>query len=295
MRNMPIYYGTNKARPNVNRMYYGNNLVYTSFDGLCFTAQQANSTVSYKTTGTVDLSGIMYSFDGSNWIHWGYTVVNIPTRVTTIDENGNEIEIDTAITSTGNTITLANVGDKVYVKNTNNVLQEGISSTFQFVMSGRIAASGNLNSMINYADLYDYCFMEIFKGCSSLTTPPELPATKLAAFCYQGMFFNCISLTTAPELPATTLADACYYVMFYGCSSLTMAPKLQATTLVDYCYYGMFYGCTSLKVNQNDSTGTKIFTCPSTSGLIVAVDDMFSITSGTFIGTPTEGNTYNWY
>ena len=116
------------------------------------------------------------------------------------------------------------------------------------------------------------CYRNMFYGCSSLTTAPELPATTLATHCYYGMFWNCTSLTTAPELPATTLAQNCYYSMFDGCKALTTAPELPATmlasscysymfrncyklttapqlpatTLKDYCYQYMFYGCSSL-------------------------------------------------
>jgi hypothetical protein len=63
--------------------------------------------------------------------------------------------------------------------------------------------------------------MDMFDGCSSLTTAPALPATTLATGCYRGMFYNCTSLTTAPALPATTLATACYRAMFYNCSKLS--------------------------------------------------------------------------
>ena len=94
--------------------------------------------------------------------------------------------------------------------------------------------------------LRGYCYMEMFYGCTSLTTSPELPATTLANCCYWSMFQGCTSLTTAPELPATTLASSCYYNMFYSCTSLTTAPELTATTLASGCYYYMFYGCTSL-------------------------------------------------
>ena len=90
------------------------------------------------------------------------------------------------------------------------------------------------------------CYYEMFNGCSSLTTAPELPATTLAGYCYSSMFSGCTSLTTAPELPATTLATKCYFWMFWGCSSLVTAPELPATTLAGDCYNGMFYGCTSL-------------------------------------------------
>jgi hypothetical protein len=90
------------------------------------------------------------------------------------------------------------------------------------------------------------CYKQMFAGCTSLTTAPELPATTLARYCYDSMFYNCTSLTTAPELPATTLTDYCYNSMFYRCTSLTTAPELPATTLADYCYQSMFEDCTSL-------------------------------------------------
>ena len=142
--------------------------------------------------------------------------------------------------------------------------------------------------------LADDCYREMFEECTSLTTAPSLPATTLANNCYAYMFWKCYNLTTAPKLPATTLASGCYLDMFYECTSLTTAPALPATTLADDCYFAMFRDCTSLKVNQN-GTGGKIFTCPSTSGLNSPVDYMFDNTGGSFRGTPTAGNTYNWY
>lgn len=90
------------------------------------------------------------------------------------------------------------------------------------------------------------CYYDMFNGCTSLTTAPELPATTLAIECYQGMFCACTKLITAPELPATTLAEDCYSGMFSRCTSLTTAPELPATTLVNYCYESMFQDCTSL-------------------------------------------------
>ena len=55
--------------------------------------------------------------------------------------------------------------------------------------------------------------------------PLILPAVT-AANCYMDMFLGCTSLTTAPELPATTLADKCYFRMFHSCSGLTSLPSL---------------------------------------------------------------------
>ena len=90
------------------------------------------------------------------------------------------------------------------------------------------------------------CYSNMFRGCSSLTTAPELPATTLDDYCYSYMFNGCSSLTTAPELPAITLKEHCYNYMFNGCKSLTTAPELPVTTLDDYCYICMFQDCTSL-------------------------------------------------
>ena len=53
-----------------------------------------------------------------------------------------------------------------------------------------------------------------------MTQAPELPATTLADYCYHEMFSGCTSLNKAPKLPATTLAEKCYYGMFSGCSNL---------------------------------------------------------------------------
>ena len=94
--------------------------------------------------------------------------------------------------------------------------------------------------------LAEGCYQEMFQGCTSLTTAPELPAETLADSCYMYMFSNCTSLTTAPALPVTTLADSCYAGMFYGCTSLTTAPELPSETLVDNCYAEMFADCSSL-------------------------------------------------
>lgn len=94
------------------------------------------------------------------------------------------------------------------------------------------------------------------------------------------------------ENPPTSISRIyCYYSMFRECTNLTSAPELPATTLAPGCYRNMFSGCIKLKVNT--SSGTKIFTCPSTIPSN-AVYDMFLNTGGTFTGSPTAGNTYYW-
>ena len=127
-----------------------------------------------------------------------------------------------------------------------------VSRTVRFVLSGKVKASGNIMSLIDNGACNtltipsNYCFCELFIDCTSLITPPELPAMILTSCCYQNMFDGCISLTNAPELPATTLTNYCYAYMFQNCSALTTAPELPATILTDYCYNQVFYGCSSL-------------------------------------------------
>ena len=113
-----------------------------------------------------------------------------------------------------------------------------------FYNCSNLASAENL--VLPATTLSNSCYYRMFRGCTSLTTAPELPATTLAQSCYDTMFQNCTSLTTAPVLPSTILADYCYAYMLNGCTSLTTAPTLTATTLAKNCYAYMFSGCTNL-------------------------------------------------
>lgn len=136
----------------------------------------------------------------------------------------------------------------------------------------------------------------MFHNCTSLTTPPALPATVLTSFCYGGMFGGCTSLIAAPALPATTLAERCYESMFYGCTSLSFVTELPATTLVEECYLSMFYGCTSLKLSGDQTAEyTTPYRIPSEGTGVDATNaltNMFAETGGTFTGTPEINTTY---
>ena len=136
----------------------------------------------------------------------------------------------------------------------------------QFVMTGKIEASGNVNSMLssdfeNLTSLsgYDYAFRGLFKGCTSLTQAPQLSATALVLSCYASMFEGCTSLTQAPQLPATTLETNCYASMFEGCTSLTQAPALPAKALAASCYGAMFWGCSKLNEVRIAATTTETY------------------------------------
>ena len=196
---------------------------------LTFTAEEAGSTIKMSKSSSAPTVYLETSYTGEEG-SWSDFIVG------------------------STTITLANVGDKVYfrAKQDNWQFANVTFEANQFVMTGKIAASGNINTLLkadgSVLDLTgrDYCYINMFKDCSSLTHAPSLPATTLANQCYNQMFYGCSSLTQAPELPAMILVYACYSSMFKGCTSLTQAPELPATTLANYCYRGMFQGCTSL-------------------------------------------------
>ena len=230
-------------------------------EDLCFTAKQSYSTIQLTKNGSPNDINLQTSTDGNSW-----TSYNV-----------------------GDTITLANIGDKVYFAAvvSNYKLSTSPSDFYKFVTTGEFEASGNVNSLLeedpNIArtmslENRDFCFYQLFAD-TNLTKAPELPSTELCYGCYLMMFQNCTLLTQAPVLPATTLANSCYSAMFQGCTSLTQAPELPSTTLIAGCYSGMFYGCTSLNyvsvgfynwvqyatgdwLNGVASTGT--FKCPST-------------------------------
>ena len=158
----------------------------------------------------------------------------------------------------GNEITSGENGNNhcIYLRGTGNSKITGVNSSSAkwSIVGTNIACNGDIDLLLDYAtvkngnhpSMANYCYSYIFRGCTSLTAAPSLPATTLANYCYSYMFQGCTSLTAAPSLPATTLANYCYSSMFYGCTSLTAAPSLPATTLASSCYDSMFYGCTSL-------------------------------------------------
>lgn len=209
---------------------------------LCFTAGTGGATVSMAKEGDGwNIPEVQYSTDRVTWSD--FTI--------------------------GTTSVTLNAGDKVYFKGNNpNGFNNSMMDYVKFVLAGSVAASGNVMSLVD-SDCKtttipnNYCFANLFEGCTSLTAAPVLPATTLTVSCYYEMFSGCTSLTTAPALPATTLAVSCYDCMFGGCTTLTAAPELKATTLAEGCYSYMFYGCTSLTEAPELPTTTLAESCYS--------------------------------
>lgn len=115
----------------------------------------------------------------------------------------------------------------------------------------KVDCFGDIRTLIDYTAYKTVAtgncrFISLFKGCSVLTSAPQLPAKALKDECYYSMFEGCTSLEQAPDLPATVLKIRCYDSMFKGCTALKKAPMLSAKDLAGFCYERMFDGCTSL-------------------------------------------------
>ena len=233
----------------VTKVYVGEDLVFNLYDY----ASQYLALVPTTTAATFKFSGntVSYSLDsGSTW-------TSLPSDTSTPSVGvGDKIMFKANLSQNSGSIGIfssssefdadGNIMSLLYEDNFIGQTSMG-SSTFIGLFSGSTVVNAK-NLVLPATELSDYCYQNMFNGCSSLVTAPKLPSTTLSQFCYSQMFQGCTSLTVAPKLPATTLTYCCYYGMFDGCTSLTTAPKLPSTTLADFCYRDMFYGCTSLTV-----------------------------------------------
>ena len=176
----------------------------TGYWGLCFTAEQANSSVAMVTTGNAPSVSLEHSTDASNWTPF---------------EVGRT------------TITLASVGDMVYLRagsGGNTKFGTDLSNYNSFALTGKIAASGNIMSMLN--------------GSTPLDSITE-------GFCFCGLFENAAALTQAPELPARVVSSQAYAKLFRLCSSLLKGPTLRGVSSdgTPACGRQLFDNCSSLK------------------------------------------------
>ena len=109
-------------------------------DWLCFTAEEANSTVHLDKAGSPGAISLETSTNGSTWTDYSWS--------------GN----------TGDTLTLANVGDRVYMraKTENQTIGNSTWSYYKFSMTGKIAASGNIQTLLkadgSRTDAPAYCY-----------------------------------------------------------------------------------------------------------------------------------------
>lgn len=238
-------------------------------DYLCFTAEQANSTIRLKKNNSPYAVTLETSTDNKNWSTYSFWT----------------------------TITLSNVWDKIYRRNVSdehNYFSLDNNNNYRFFMSWKIAASWDINFLLNKnsTDIVErWCFRSLFNWCTALTTAPQLPATTLGEYCYYWMFNNCSWLTTAPHLPATSLPQYCYREMFSWCTALAQLPYILATDIGTMSCAYMFNSCSNIKVaSSSNSTYTQTYRIPKewtwTATWQNATSYMFLNTWGTYTGSP---------
>ena len=155
--------------------------------GLCFTAEEPNCVVNMARQGAL---------------------TNINKAPVTLEYSTDDCETWTEFDATGGKttpITLANIGDHVFFRageGGNDRFAYNAGAFRYFTLTGNVAASGDIMSLLDASNHSNYSL----SGHS--------------AFALAYLFRGCTSLTTAPSLPATSLVGSCYYQMFYGCTSL---------------------------------------------------------------------------
>ena len=143
---------------------------------LCFTAEEAGSTIKME--------------------HYGGGAPSISLE-TSVDDGATW----QSFTVDSTKITLSNVGNKVFFRagpNGNATISIDENNENNFIMTGKIAASGNLHSLLN-----------------ATAIPSTIPAN-----CYSNLFYGCKSLTSAIIPDAAIFTSKCYSYLFQQCTGL---------------------------------------------------------------------------
>jgi hypothetical protein len=126
---------------------------------LKFISKSDYSVISIHRHGNIENIAIYYNITGKpdEWIQYTF---------------GTKIEL--------------NKDEVVYFDNKgSNILSFDNNNYLQFEISGKVYASGNIQSLVGYTNnCPSYCYYNLFKGCIGLITSPDLPATTLADSCY---------------------------------------------------------------------------------------------------------------
>ena len=165
-----------------------------------------------------------------------------------------------------------NTGDKIIFKGTNNKLATAWDSYYRFYSTKNIKAYGNAMSLLygdnflnnsEFASGTDYNLCGLFNGTATLIDASNLilPALTCTLSCYNGAFRGCTNLTTAPQLPATQSAQECYSSMFEGCINLEEAPQINLTNLSKNCCKRMFCMDRNSKITTPKMTKSPILRC----------------------------------
>lgn len=147
---------------------------------LTFSSAEPFTIATYNTTKNWD-GTLYYSTDTTTWSEWsGKAAIESA-------EHGAE--------------------QRIYMRGSGNSVITGNDNERRWVLTGsNIACVGNIENLLDYETvangnhptMAEDCYRSMFRGCTSLTSAPELPATTLTAYCYKSMFYGCknIKLST---------------------------------------------------------------------------------------------------
>ena len=205
---------------------------------------------------------------------------NINLSYSTNDgETWNDLTI-----STTTTFTTINIGDKIIFKGTNDKFANSWDSYYRFNGSGNFNVYGNSMSLLwgdNFithpefktGSTHNLC--GLFYGTTTLIDASNLimPALTCMLSSYNGMFRGCTNLTTAPELPAINSAQDCYSSMFEGCINLEIAPEINLINMSQNCCKRMFCMDRNNKITTPKMTKSPILRCAT--GASGCYEEMF--------------------
>ena len=193
---------------------------------VCFEAD-GEQTVALTRVGSPLTITMQYSYDGVTWDAWDLAALPF----------GGSIKVyvrgvgNTRFAESSSNYNYFTFGTDAYVyvsgivesllDGSNEVLSHSLSYTFFNLFRLQKALRSVKDLKFEATTMKMYSYSNMFRSCTNLLVPPELPAKTLSLYCYDQMFWNCTSLLTAPELPATRLSAYCYRLMFKGCINLT--------------------------------------------------------------------------
>lgn len=217
------------------------------------------------------------SLEDNNTIYLKASNTAITKTVSASTDNGATwTEYTSSTGGSGTILATLNNGDKLLLKGENSTYAKSNTAYNQFNSTGQFKVKGNIMSLISgdsFANADELTenntFSCLLRECTGLTSAENLvlPATTLTGNCYAQMFQGCTSLTTAPELPATTLATYCYQDMFKGCTNLSsitcLATNISATNCTQNWVRGVAASGTFTKAASMSSWTTGVNGIPT--------------------------------
>lgn len=197
-----------------------------------------------------------YNLNGNEWLDYSSnTVINLPKINNYVEfrikgyasqSRCPQFTFTGIIELAGNIFSLYNqyyYAESVYYTLSSDYFREAFFNCTQIVdASALILPSRSLEA--------DYAYSCMFRKCSNLIYPPELPAENVYNYAYESMFSLCTSLKIAPNL--NNLQSISHYAcsgMFSGCTSLQCTPIFPNIQMLEnHCYDDMFHGCTNLRI-----------------------------------------------